>query len=238
MDWLKQWFLDRFGRAPPCGPEQAERLALWQYRMVPDLDLPHDQSRYVVVDVESSGLNLVKDRLIAIGAMALEGGVIRASGAFEIILRQDEASDRDNILVHGIGGTAQREGREPAQALLDFLEFVGKAPLVAYHAHFDETMIKKAMRQYLGRSPDMNWLDLAWILPEFYDIKAQGRVALDHWLLRFGIENIQRHNALADCLATGQLLQVLLARAREKGHKSPRALMEVEKTRRWLGRSG
>lgn len=222
----------------PCTPGQAERLALWQYRLLPDVDLPHEESRYVVVDVESSGLDLVKDRLIAIGAVVVDKGTIGAREAFEVILRQDQVSDRENILVHGIGGTAQREGMEPAEALLAFLEFVGKSPLVAYHAHFDETMIKKAMRQYLGRGPDMAWLDLAWILPEFWEIKAQGRVALDHWLNRFGIENIQRHNAVADCLATAQLLQVLLSRSRRQGFTSPRALMEIEKTRRWLGRSG
>ena len=39
---------------------------------------------------------------------------------------------------------------EPADALLAFLAYVGKQPLVAYHALFDHTIIARAMQKYLG----------------------------------------------------------------------------------------
>ena len=40
-----------------------------------------------------------------------------------------------------------------------------------------------------------------------------GAGGLDAWSQQFGIDNDARHNALADALATAQLLQVVLARA-------------------------
>src|SRR5574340_755194 len=66
MSWLGQLL----GTKPELTTQQAERLAAWQAKTTPRYDLPLGESRYVVVDVESSGLNVSRDRLIAIGAVA------------------------------------------------------------------------------------------------------------------------------------------------------------------------
>jgi DNA polymerase-3 subunit epsilon len=45
-----------------------------------------EQSRLVVVDVETSGLNIKKDRLIAIGAVAVVNGRVALADSLEIVL--------------------------------------------------------------------------------------------------------------------------------------------------------
>ncbi len=119
MKWLKGLF-GGMTPAVPLTPAQQAAFADWQQRPAEDLSQSHFRTRYVVVDVEASGLNMVKDRLISIGAVAVREGVIDANDAFEVVLRQDEVSSHENILIHGIGGSAQREGVEPAAALLAF----------------------------------------------------------------------------------------------------------------------
>ncbi|MDP2784367.1 MAG: 3'-5' exonuclease [Sulfurimicrobium sp.] len=123
----------------------AQRRDVWIQAAGSDLGVTLDSARYVVVDVETTGLDLVRDRLIAIGACVVENGRVTLAESFEIVLRQDKVSSKDNILIHGIGGEAQREGVEPVEALLRFLDFLGKSPLVAFHVTFDQTMIKMAM---------------------------------------------------------------------------------------------
>lgn len=194
----------------------------------------HYCTRYVVVDVEASGLHMENDRLISIGAVAVNGGVINFSDVFSVVLRQDEISHHDNILIHGIGGSAQRDGVEPVEALLAFLDYLGKSPLVAYHALFDQTMIDNALRSYLGMTLALPWIDLAWVMPDLFRDEINGQVGLDAWLQRFGIENITRHNAVSDAFATAQLLQTALARSQDKDADSPGALQQIEKGRRWL----
>lgn len=191
----------------------------------------------MVVDVESSGLDMKRDRLISIGAVALVDGCLDFSDAFQVVLRQDQVSAHENILIHGIGGSAQSEGVEPVDALLAFLNYVGKAPLVAYHAFFDQAMIDKAMAEYLGVNPGMTWIDLAWVLPDFFSYRRDARVALDDWLQFFGIENILRHNAVSDAYATAKLLQVAIAGGVPKGADSPASFMKIEKARRWMHES-
>lgn len=235
MNWLRTLFGGASGSA--LSPLQQARLAAWRALPGPDLDAPHLRTRYVVVDIEASGLDQKLDRLISIGAVAVNGGMVDMLDAFEVVLRQDEVSDNANILIHGIGASAQRDGVEPAEALIDFLEYVGKAPLVAYHAFFDQGMIDNASKQHLGFRPEFIWHDLAWLMPELFAERISGIVGLDTWQEQFKIDNYRRHNAVSDCLATAQLLQIAMRRASVVGLDSSRQLMLAEKARRSLRRS-
>ena len=237
MKWLK----DLFGKASSAVPltaAQEEALAAWQKRPAEDMSRSHFRTRYIVVDVESSGLNMVRDSLISIGAVAVCEGVIDANDAFEVVLRQDQVSSHENILIHGIGGSAQREGVEPADALLAFLDYVGRAPLVAYHAEFDQAMIGRALREFLGKDLELPWIDLAWVMPELFRELIDGQVVLDEWLQRFDIENILRHNAVSDAYATAKLLLIAQARAVTQGKDSAAVFMDIERARRWVRRGG
>lgn len=195
-------------------------------------DLTRD--RIVVVDVETSGLSLADDHLIAIGAVAIHAGRIVFADSFDVLLRQEQSSNKANILVHGIGGTAQRNGLPPEDALLEFLQYLDGAPLFAFHAAFDETMLRKAYRKFLGLDFRHGWADLAYLLPELFPQYASKCRALGDWLQRFSIVNDERHNALADALATAQLGLVALRSARTKGNTEFRSLQEMEKVQRWL----
>ena len=231
--------LDRlFGKRVSLAPEAQQRLARWQGRPESTLADPFDATRYVVVDVETTGLDMLRDRLIAIGACAVENAEVVMADSFEIVLRQDRISDKDNILIHGIGGEAQREGEEPVEALLRFLDFLGKAPLVAFHVTFDQTMIKKAVKEYLGFEFKHPWVDLAYVMPGLLPEYARRYRALDDWSGHFQINNFARHSALADALATAQLFLCALPLAQAKHSASYQNLQELEKAQRWVNWAG
>ena len=219
-------------------PDTTARLEDWRRR--PDSNLADDfgATRYVVVDVETTGLDLVRDRLIAIGACAVENGRVVMVESFEIVLRQDQVSTKDNILIHGIGGEAQREGVEPVEALVRFLDFLGKSPLVAFHVTFDQTMIKKAVKEYLGFEFRHPWLDLAYVMPGLLPEYARRYRALDDWSGHFRISNFARHSALADALATAQLLLCALPLAKAKHSTCYQNLQDLEKAQRWVNWAG
>jgi DNA polymerase III subunit epsilon len=211
---MKKLLLRWFPARPGLSPQQAEQLAAWLALPEIERPAPFDQTRFVVVDVETTGLNLMTDTLISIGAVAVINGNIALNDSFSVVLQQRETSRKENILIHGISGSAQREGAPPADALLAFLGYLGKSPLVAFHVAFDETMIKRAVREYLGIPFKRPWLDLAYVLPALNPELARSHRALDDWSECFAIRNDDRHNALADALATAQLLLVAIAQAR------------------------
>ncbi len=229
---LKQWF----GGGPLLSLSQQQRLASWQELPTVELDVPVSKARYVVVDVETSGLNLLEDRLISIGAVAVVNGKVALGDSFYVVLQQLAASGKRNILLHGISTTAQLEGDPPVDALLSFLDYLGKDPLIAFHVTFDETMIRRALREYLGFSFKHPWLDMAYVMPGLNPPLARKYRALDDWIGHFGVRIDARHNALADALATAQLFQVALAQAGKKNISDMAGLRDLEKAQRWVSR--
>lgn len=230
ISWLKSLLGDK----PHLSEEQQQRFAAWQALPAPRLDAPFAEMRCVVVDVETTGLNLMQDRLISIGAVAVVNGKIALGDSFYIVLQQQAASDKGNILIHGIGHAEQLQGEPPVDALLSFLEFLGKDPLVAFHVTFDETMIKRALRDHLGFNFKHPWLDLAYVMPGLNPPLAKKYRALDHWIGHSNIRIDARHNALADALATAQLLQVAYAQATQKDLIRMSELRDLEKNQRWV----
>lgn len=216
---------------------QRERLAAWSALPEPDPEAPANATRFVVADVEATGLSIHLDRMIAIGAVAVEGSGVDFAHSFYAVLRQPQPSDDENILVHRISGSEQTGGMEPQEALLGFLEFAGKAPLVGYHAPFDDAMMARAMRRFLGLRFRRPWTDLAWLAPAVMPRVRDRDQSLDHWLRHFGIVVGQRHHALADALATAQLLLALLPNAGLQGLESAAALREAAAGLRWASRS-
>ena len=234
MTWFGGLFGHSQAREVILSPAQRQALDEWLALPKADLNGTHAETRYVVVDVESSGLDMKKDRLISIGAVALVNGRMDFGDAFQVVVRQDQVSTRENILIHGIGGSAQSEGMDPVDALLLFLRYIGKSPLVAYHAFFDQSMIDKALVEYLGVDLEQTWIDLAWVLPDFFQFRPDGRVSLDDWLQLFDIENIMRHNAVSDAYATAKLMQMAISAGNKKGASSPASFLKIEKARRWM----
>lgn len=217
-------------------------MRLWPFRPFPR-KAAAAPSRWVVLDVESSGLDPQNDRLLAIAALAVHlpqgRPLLRPGDSFEVLLRQHDLPaqpDRANILVHGIGVGAQRSGVEPAQALQAFEAFVDGAPLVAFHAGFDRLLISRAYREVLRRRLQATWLDLAELAPAL--LPQLNAHALDEWLAHFGIEVAVRHQAASDTWATAELLQRLwpLARAQGSGGDFD-ALARLAASRRWLARA-
>lgn len=199
--------------------------------------------RWIVLDVESTGLDPTRDRLLAIAAVAVQVAGTRPqvdlADSFDAVLRHPSpeaaGTDKANILVHGIGVGAMRAGHEPAQVLRRFAQWAGDAPRLGFHVAFDRAMIERAEREHLGRASPALWLDLEPLAAVAHpDVKAR---ALDEWLAHFAIPCLKRHQAIADTLATAELLLRLWPRLqREAGGQAltPAKLAQLAAARRWV----
>jgi DNA polymerase III subunit epsilon len=217
-------------------------MAWWRWRSSP-ADPPGRQ-RWIVVDVETTGLDTQRCGLLSIAALALEPAGARAElrlrDSFEVVLRHEAPSadvDRANILLHGIGVGAQRGGVDPASALARFADWVGGAPLLGFHVAFDRAVIERHAGLHRVPPPTRHWLDIE---PLAAVLKPQVRAkTLDEWMAALGVVCALRHQAAADVLATAELLLKLWPRL---AHESPAAArgeivaaQRLAASARWLG---
>lgn len=208
----------------------------------------HEPQRWVVLDVETTGLDTETAELLAIAAVAVhrrgEQLLLAAADSFEAVLRHDSRAHPDearaNVLLHGIGLGEQRRGGDPAAVLRAFAEYAGDAPLLGFHVGFDRRMLQRAAARFATdaalRGP---WIDIEALAAISQPSLPRG--ALDDWLERYRIPCAQRHQAAADTVATAELLlrvwpmirEALPAKQRRGG--TARALVKMEASRRWLG---
>jgi len=210
-------------------------MSFWRRVFSREGAAPADSGRWVVVDTETTGLDVARDTLIAIGGVAVDAEGVVPGDSFEVVLRNAEGSDHDNILVHGIGHHAQRTGVPPPEALAAFAQWVGDAQYAGYHTDFDRAVLMRASSLAGAPVPERPWLDLAPLAAALAsDKQKKGGGTLDDWLTAFGIECPVRHNAAADALATAELLLHIRARAAKQGRTDFAALLKMAKQQKWL----
>lgn len=197
--------------------------------------VPGADSRWVVLDLETSGLDPKQDRIVEIGGVALHDGAVDLTDYFQRINAEGSGLSHENRALHGVTAAEQRDGAPLARALDDLLAWMRGAPLVGFHTRFDIGFLRPALASHFDVRTAQQFgarhLDLAVIAPSvFPHIKVRG---LGEWTMALRLPVRRQHRALADALATAHLLQRVVA-ALPAGERHFDALKARESDRRWL----
>jgi DNA polymerase III subunit epsilon len=200
---------------PTVGGANEVRLRRWLALPGPQLSLPHAQARYVVVATETIGSGSRRERLRAIGAAAVARMQIDLADCFAAELRLRRTVAEADLTPPGSGGQTPVADAEPALAMLDFLEYLGQAPLVAFAVESARRDVERAVKSALGVPFRHPWIDFAGLLSTLYpeDPCATPRA----WLERVGLAAGAVQDPLGNAFATAQLLQMALVAADREG---------------------
>lgn len=152
--------------------------------------------RYVIIDLETTGLDPKKDRIIEFGAIRVTGGDTLEE--FEALVHYDgQLSDTIRSLTGLTDEVLSEHGVELQQALQGFLDFVGKDRIVGHNLSFDMEFLQEACREnglpFMGNRQE-----------DLLKISRRRVVGIANYKLvtlaeHYGIPYEQRHRALADC---------------------------------------
>ena len=221
MFGLKKIFSRGNSAAADLPADLQQALADWRNLPTPNLADAHYHTRYVVIDLTTSGFKPNEDDLLGITAIALtQGGCILPNDVVSL-----DFSGMENESV-----TVDRQ-------LMAFLQFTAKAPLVSYHWPFVGAFLQRAFKERLGLDFQPDCIDLAWLLPSLFDDKAQSLQPLDHWLEAFGMAAEGRRDSMANALVLARLMQRLLVRATNKEIDTAAKLIEESKASSLLRRT-
>ena len=107
-------------------------------------------NEFVIVDVETSGLNEFNDRILEIGAVHFVKSDYLTSGevtTFQVFIKQDKPIPSEATAINNITDEMVADGDDEHQALSKFFDFVGKKRLFAYNAKFDKGFIEQAIKR-------------------------------------------------------------------------------------------
>jgi DNA polymerase III epsilon subunit family exonuclease len=196
----------------------------------PGVDLPVEAARYVVVDLETTGLRPASAAICEIGAVRIEA--LLPAGTFQTFVDPGVPLPPVVAGLTGIADADLRRAPRPGAAVASFLRFAGeRAVIVAHNARFDLAFLDREVEILTGRR----------LATPVIDTVALSRRLLGGRVARHGLASLASffgtsvepcHRALPDAQATAEILVALLGLAQEHGARTVADLVTLSAPRR------
>ena len=186
---------------------------------------------FSVVDCETTGLHVdAGDRVVAIGAVRVDGGVLRADDTFDALINPGRRIPELSTSFHGITDDMVVGADGPGAVVAQFAGYAADSVLVAHHAGFDFGFLRPAAAS-VGVELEPLALD-TMLLSAVLEPDPEARHGLDYVCRRYGVEVFGRHTALGDALATAEVLVRMIPQLAERG------IVTLREAREAMARTG
>jgi DNA polymerase-3 subunit epsilon len=178
-----------------------------------------DSNRFVVLDTETTGFDYTNDRILCIGAVALQNGQINIPDSFEVYIQQ-EHYNQATAKIHGILKDSVLDRPTELMALQQFLKFLGDSIIIAHHTVFDISMINKALERNDLPLLKNKTLDTAILYKKTLLVspifERKENYSLDDLADKFDISKKDRHTAMGDAYITAIAFLKILSKLKER----------------------
>jgi len=197
-------------------------------------DTPLDAVRYVILDTELTSVNSRSNRLLSVGAIAMDGAKIRIGEQFYREVNPGVPVAEASVLVHKLRPHDVADADPPRQVLADLQKFIAGAVLVGHFVKMDLKILRKELA---GTEHELNnpGIDTArvqeWILRrEPYSEDLPHRLEnLDLLSLAkaYGLDFQEAHHALSDAFVTAEIWQKMIYVVQAKGIRKLGDLLRI-----------
>lgn len=156
---------------------------------------------YVVIDIETTGLDPLQDGIIEIAALRVEEGKI--SEFHSLILHDKKLPDEVTKLTGITNELLAQEGLELPKVLEELVHFIGSLPIVGYNLHFDIDFLNHNLRNMNKEIIKNKKVDLLGLVKK--EKMFLSSYKLQDVLVAYGLEESVSHRALEDAKLTNIL---------------------------------
>ena len=168
-------------------------------------------STFVVFDIETTGFSAVNDRIIEIGAVKVENGMITEK--FSEFVNPERPIPFEIEKLTSINDRMVEDAPNISVILPKFMDFCGGSVLVAHNADFDTGFIRHNC-EVLGLTYDYTYVDTLGIARSF--LEGLKNYKLDTVVEAMGCTLANHHRAVDDAGATADVFVRFLERFKKK----------------------
>jgi DNA polymerase-3 subunit epsilon len=172
---------------------------------------------FVVIDLETTGLDPRHDHIVSYGAVPIRDGRVKTSESVYGLVHVPHDVPASSIKFHGLR-TQDLDGAPPlAECVAALDELIGHHPVVAHCAWVERSFLRRAFRRsYLPfASPIVDTAVLARRILDV-DLGPDQAVSLEYAATALGLPVHSPHHALGDAVTTASLF-IALAGQLERG---------------------
>jgi DNA polymerase III subunit epsilon len=189
------------------------RLSVRRTRRPAAADVDWRADTFVVIDLETTGLDPRRDHIVSYGAVPIRDGRVKTSESVYGLVRIPGDVPGSSIKFHGLR-TQDLDGAPPLADCVATLDgLIADHPVVAHCAWIERAFLRKAFRRsYLSFSSPM--VDTAVIARRLLDVvlPPEQAVSLEYAATELGLPVHSPHHALGDAVTTASLFIVLAGR--------------------------
>ena len=166
-------------------------------------------SDYVLIDLETTGLEPSYDEIIEIGAIRVENG--KQAATYQTFVKPEYPIDEFITELTGITNEMVADAPSIQDVLPGFLEFIGDSILVGHNVNFDINFLYDNCEDFLNRPFSNDYIDTMRIARRLYPKMQHHR--LQDMAEALKVLPSDFHRALADCDTTGQVFSIMREQA-------------------------
>jgi DNA polymerase-3 subunit epsilon len=170
-------------------------------------------SDYVVVDLETTGLDPVRDDIIEIGSIRVTGGEIADS--FSVLVSPGYEIGGFITQLTGITNDMLAGAPDIRTVLPAFLDFAGDSMIIGHNVNFDINFLYSNCVSVLGQPFSNDFIDTMRLSRRLFP--QHGHHRLCDLIRRFEIGDAVGHRALADVMQTNRCYEYMKRYISDKG---------------------
>src|SRR5699024_9346218 len=128
--------------------------------------MPRKKEVEIVLDVETTGLDYTKEKIIEFAGVRLENGKIVDS--FETLVNPHQKIRKSSMAVHGITDEMLENAPSEEEIFPKIFEFIGDNPIVAHNAIFDYSFLNKTSKRLFNKPFENRYIDTQFMFKEVY----------------------------------------------------------------------
>lgn len=208
-------------------------MAWWRRARVPAV--PFSRVDFLVVDVETTGLDPRRDHVLEVGWVPVSGGEVVLDGIRGTVVRPPTGVDvGESAVLHGLTDDEIAAAPELADVVPELRAALQDRVLVAHHADLEVGFLDQALRDGDPHRLVVDTMALQRrLVVRGHGEPPRGSLRLDAARARFGLPRYTAHRAATDALATAELL---LAQVAELGSRLRREPTLADLSPRRVGR--
>jgi len=193
-----------------------------------------DSLRYVVLDTELTSLDHRTNRMLSIGAVAMQGPSIQLGTQFYRVVNPRVPIPAETVVIHKLRSEDVVDGEPTEKVLDDLCQFMEGAVLVGHCVEIELKILGKEMSQ-TGHEFENFAIDTArvhhWVLrhgPYSEDLSVQlEKLDLATLAKFYSLDAHDAHHALSDAFLTARIWQKMLYTLQAKGVTNLQKLMRI-----------
>ncbi len=188
-----------------------------------DYDTLAKECDYLVLDLETTGLDHTQDRILSIGWVNIDNNQVDLSSAAHLFVNSDSQIKPETAVINHITPQMLEQGVSMHDAINAFLEAAHNRVIVAHATIIERNFINAYLaKTYHLIEPPLLWLDTLCIEKNLCKALHQQDidVTLAETRKRYQLPEYNGHNALIDAVSTAELLLAQQNRAQNRLRKN------------------